>query len=173
MPLIVEDGSVVENANTYVTREEIIAFANTRNIELNLGSPADESRVDALAIAAMDYLETYRGRYKGTEVQPGIQPLSWPRKNVYIGNYLFPSNKVPTDIKSVQCWLSIYINRGVELMPVGNTSAFVKREKIGPIETEYSEAIELAAGTLPSMPQVDALLGPYLDGGFGLRTVRI
>lgn len=171
MALIVEDGSGVPGANSYVDRDFVMSFVAARGIDLDLGSPADPEKIDPMAISAMDYLATFRSRWKGEPVSED-QPLDWPRKCVVIGRHTFAANAIPIDIKSAQTWLIVYISRGIDLMPVGGTSAFVKREKVGPIETEYSETIARQTGLLPSMPQVDALLEPYLDGGFSLRTIR-
>jgi len=176
--LIIEDGSIVENANSYATVEQIITYAETRGVSLNSSSPLDETAIAAMAINAMDYLESLGPQYVGEPVEPGVQSLSWPRKNAYI--YMsyphapFPSDKIPRELIAAQCQLCIYISTGIVLMPTGNTSAFVKREKIGPIETEYSEIIAQSLGLLPRLPLVDALLRPLMrSDAFTLRSIRV
>lgn len=169
--LIIEDGSIVPNANSFVTIDEIITYATNRGVELDAGSPLDESKIAVMAIKAMDYLNSLD--WKGARVESD-QPLCWPRQRVYVDCERISDNVIPRDIKYAQCQLCIYISLGIDIMPVSGASAFVKREKVGPIETEYSEAIAMSMGALPTMPLVDSLLEDYLSGGgFSLRSVRV
>jgi hypothetical protein len=168
MALVVEDGSIVDGANSYNTRAEIIAYALARKVTL-----PDSIDTDADAINAMDYLLRYDARWKGELVSPGVQDLAWPRACVKIGSYDFPKTEIPAGLKSAQAQLAIYSSQGIVLLPVSGAEAFVKREKLGPIETEYSETIALNSGNTPDFPAVDALLAGLIDGGGRLRSVRI
>ena len=174
--LVIEDGSIVANANSYATYDEIVDYAEARGVTLAQGSPVDETMVVIQAINAMDYLEALKYRYIGERVSPSEQRLAWPRKNAYAeGCYLLPSDEIPADLVKAQCQLCIEISRGVSLLPTSNTSAFVVREKVGPLETEYSAAVQQAMGSLPVMPAVDALLQGLLNAatGINVRTARV
>lgn len=171
MALIIEDGSIVPNANSYATRAEIIAYAGLRGVLL-----ADDDATDVMAIKAMDYLEMFRDRYLGREVEPNVQPLAWPRDAVIIGYATFPNNEIPKRLKNAQCALVVEVSTGTNLIPTTGTAgeAFTTMEKIGPLQFEYSEAVELAAGLLPTMPLVNALLAPLLNGMSGpTRSYRV
>lgn len=171
--LIVEDGTGVADANSYVTTEELITYAELRGVTLDPSSPIDASKVAIMAINAMDYLNLYRRRWKGRKTD-GNQRLDWPRQCVYTDDIIaLPSNEIPQDIKDAQCQLCIQISRGITLLPSKSTDDFIIREKLGPMETQYSEAVRLAAGSLPTMPAVDNLLEAYLDGGYRLTSVRV
>jgi hypothetical protein len=172
--LVIEDGTGVEGANSYVSTDEIIAYASDRGFILVPGSPEnDPGKVAIQAINAMDYLNLYRYRWKGEKTE-GSNRLDWPRKYVYLNDIVaIPDNIIPQDIKDAQCRLCIEIANGIALLPSSGNDAFITREKIGPMETEYSEAVRLAAGSLPSMPAVDLLLDAYLNGGFSLKSVRV
>ena len=52
MALIIEDGSIVEDANSFTTDAEFVAYADARGYTL----PDTESVRDQLQIKAMDYL---------------------------------------------------------------------------------------------------------------------
>jgi len=173
--LIVEDGTIVPDANSYVSVDDIIKYAEARGVVLIPGSPIDPVKVAIMAINAMDYIEMFKYRWKGKRVNPSLQRLSWPREGVVIDGERWPSDKIPDELIAAQCQLCIQISRGVNLLPtVSADEAFITKEKVGPIETEYSEAVRLAASNLPVMPAVDALLAVLLDGALGrLRTVRI
>lgn len=168
MALVIEDGSIVVGANSYATRAVIIAYALARSIVL-----ADSAVTDGFAIDAMDYLLRYSRRWKGSQVEPGVQALDWPRECVRSGSYTFPSDAIPAALISAQSQLAMYRYQGISLLPVSGQTAFITREKIGPLETEFSEAVQLQSGLTPSLPAIDAILSGLLDGGGRLRSVRI
>lgn len=158
--LIIEDGSGVTNANSYVTVQEYRDYATPRGVVL----PVSDSEVETQLILAMDYLETQC--WKGVATYDG-QALAMPRDEIYIGGSLIASDHVPGKIKYAQMQLAIQVNNGVDLMPtVAGGSASVVREKVGPLETEY--ATSLTVGTQPYFKSISALLAPYLcNPGFG------
>lgn len=171
MALIVEDGSIVANANSYNSRADIIAYAAARGVVL-----ADDDTTDVLAIKAMDYLALSDNDWKGEPVSP-TQSLAWPRKGAIPtgSRTAFPDNAIPVQVKKAQCELAVIANSGVALIPTTSAeTAFVTREKVDVIETEYSEAIALKLmGSLPDMPSIDALLSPWLRAVGYLTTVRV
>ena len=77
--IIVEDGSVVAGANSYVTEAELTTYAADRGITLTAAT-------DVLLIKAMDYIESLS--FIGTKFSEG-QSLQWPRSNVYIDGFWF------------------------------------------------------------------------------------
>jgi hypothetical protein len=158
--LIVEDGSGVANANSYVSVAEYRAYATPRGVSL----PVSDSEVETQLILAMDYLEVQC--WRGIPSYDG-QSLALPRDEVYIGGSLIANDVIPGKIKFAQMQLALQVNNGVDLMPtVVGGSASVVREKVGPLETEY--ATSLTVGTQPYFRSINALLGPYLcSPGFG------
>lgn len=163
--LIIEDGSIVASANSYVTLEEARARALTRGVTLSV----DDTVLESQLLIAMDYLESFRNSYKGTKVS-STQALQWPRYNVKIDGFLIEATVIPNELKYAQIQLAIEQANGVELLP-NSTEAFIKREKVGPIETHYSEKFGSVA--IPFMSAVSALLDPLLrfEGTF-IKTIR-
>ena len=168
MALIVETGAGDDpTANSYVSRENAIAYAAERGVLI-----ADEDATDALAIQAMDYLSMQN--WAGVRTYP-LQPLDWPRKCVTPFGVL-PDDVVPAQIVKAQCALIMYASQGIELLPTkaAGSEKFVVSKKLGPIETTYSEAVALNASNSPSMPIVNVLLRPFLEGGAGpTRSYRV
>ena len=80
MALIIEDGSGVANANSYVTAAQWDAWATARGISHSHST----SKIEEFILTAMDYIEAqnFLGR-KATDAQP----LQWPRTEVYIDSY--------------------------------------------------------------------------------------
>lgn len=164
MPLVIENGSNVAGANSYATRTEIIAYAALRGVAI-----ADEAATDVLGIKAMDYIE--RQKYKGvpTYGAPGItQPLQFPRDEIeYEGEWL-DAEAIPPMLKNAQCEASMLISQGIDLEPNRAAEQQIKRDKTGPLETEYFEAAPYSATT----PNLDALLAPLIVGFSGLQVIR-
>ncbi len=165
MALTIEDGSNVANANSYRTRAQIIAYAVLRGVVI-----ADTAASDVFAIKAMDYIE--RQNFKGTPSYgvPGVdQALQFPREGIeYQGGY-FDADTIPALLGNAQCEAATLISQGIELEPNrATTSQSIKRDKTGPLETEYFAPEAMTATT----PQLDAYLKPLIVVGFGLSVIR-
>lgn len=162
MALIVEDGSIVDGANSYVTLAEIRAYCEARGLEL----PEEDAGVEVMAVQAFDYLEAMNG-WKGCPVQPN-QRTAWPRDGVVIGTYQLPSTEIPWQLKEAQCQAT-YEATVTDLMP--NPTAAIKREKVDVLETEYQDGASSTYGET-SFPKVDAKIKCLLDSGLGRIRVR-
>lgn len=163
MALIVEDGTGVANANSYVSRASYIAYAGARGVVV-----ADNEAADIDLINAMDYVEIqcYIGEPAGLE----DQALSFPRKGLIAGDtaedYTYT---IPSNITKAQMQLAIYSRNGIALLPARSADAPILEEKIGPITTKYG-----APSYAPDIPLAAALLAPLQcgQGGFRLKTYR-
>ncbi|MAQ09585.1 MAG: hypothetical protein CMQ11_07100 [Gammaproteobacteria bacterium] len=164
MALVVEDGTGLADATSFVSRADYIAFAAARGVTI-----ADEEAADVELVKAMDYLLTkcYRG-----DALNGSQSLPFPRRvENFDGTLAFPDDEVPAGMKRGQMFAALAVHDGINLSPVSAGGAAIKREKIGPIETEYETAMTYDA---PSLPAVRSAIAPYECGqGARLRTVRV
>ena len=169
MSLIIENGTIVTNANSYVTVAECRSYASARALTV----PALDVDLEALLISAIDYLESKRSQYQGTKTDPANQALQWPRTGVYIDCVEIGPNTIPKELKDAQCRLACEQASGVDIMPT-KTGPFVTEETVGPLTTKYDPS--QGTGTVPDMTAVDALLAPLLSQcgqSFTLRTVRV
>jgi hypothetical protein len=167
MALIVETGSVVANANTFVTRAELIAYAALRGVTVT-----DTEASDIPLVRAADYLLYRESEMKGARTSM-LQTLPYPRTGVEIGVYVVGSNEIPDALKRAQLQIAMEVLSGVDVLPTKQAAQFVTMKKLGPIETQYSEAVALQGQVLPLMPLVDAALAPLLAYGSGaLRAYR-
>ncbi len=162
MALIPEDGSNVADANSFVEAADIVAYAIARGVVIT------EDQATINGIKAMDYL--YSLCFNGDLVYDD-QIVPWPRKGVVEGDegddwvYTIPAN-----IIRAQLQLSLDAFNGIELLPSRPADAQIKREKIGPIETEYFGPASYA----PDIPFAASLLQPFLCvGSFRLKTYRV
>lgn len=151
MALIVEDGTIVDNANSYASLDTIKAYALNRGITLGT-----DSEIETQAFKAMDYIESKRNKFKGSK-QTQNQPLQFPRIDVVIDDFELPINTIPNELTCVECQLIIEQKNGIDIMPTQDEAA-VTSEKIGPMQTDY--AVNPGNYLSPFMPIVDGLLAP-------------
>jgi len=155
--MIVEDGTIVNDANSYVTVSYADSFHNDRANSSWTGTDAVK---EAALIKATDYIEqVYEGRWVGYLVD-NDQPLSWPRTynvngSVYVDYDI--SGDIPKRLKQAVCILALESLSG-ELNPVLDRA--VKREKVDVIEVEYMDG----ASDGKRRPAITGLLRPYLKG---------
>ena len=102
MTIIVEDGSNIAEANSYVSVAEFTAFLSSRNLEVTDGTE------ESLLILANDVLE--QQSYKGNKTTTG-QALSFPRTRIADteGNE-YSDDAIPLAIKQAQLWLAYYLD---------------------------------------------------------------
>lgn len=134
MALIIEDGTIVANADSYITVIEYNAWADARFGATRTTRPADDTEAEALIYRAMDYFEaqSFQG-YTSIETQP----LQWPRVGVYIDGYYVESTAIPKEVKTSLYELAYSEEQGnSDLAPVGQK---VKREKADVVEIEYAD----------------------------------
>lgn len=161
MALIVETGSIVADANTFVTRAELIAYAGLRGVVV-----ADVDASDIPLVRAADYLLYRESGMMGARTSM-LQTLPYPRTGVEIGVYIVGNNEIPETLKRAQMQIALEVLSGVDIMPTKQATAFQTRRKLGPLETEFSEAVALQGFVFPLMPLVGAALAPLLVNGSG------
>lgn len=165
MALVIEDGTIVAGANSYIDVPAAKAFAEARGVDLG----TDDAVIEQRLLGAMDYLESLS--YKGVRTDPDEQLLAWPRTGVTFDGRAFGPNTIPPQLKSAQAQLVIELTNGVVIFASsgassGSTEKFVKKEKVDVIETEYATPKEVGEEFLAvaEMPAVSALLRGLLKG---------
>ncbi|PRC92671.1 DnaT-like ssDNA-binding protein [Solimicrobium silvestre] len=160
MTIIVEDGTGVTGAESYVTVAFCTAYHAARNNTAWAAIANDTLREGYLRLATDYMVQAYRGKWKG--LRAGItQALDWPRRSVVLDDlalyYAVPYTIVPTEVMNACCILALKASAG-DLAP--DLDRATASEIVGPITTTYF------AGS----PQhtryrsVDLLLKPYIDG---------
>ena len=92
MAIVVEDGTVVPTANSYITIAEFKSWADDRGI-----SYGTDDAISSQLYRATDYFESLS--FKGVKHTEG-QPLQWPRDDVYIDGYSVESDEIPKEVKT-------------------------------------------------------------------------
>lgn len=151
--VIVEDGTVVANANSYISVADATTyFTNRPNTDWTAAS-ADEKA--AALIKATDYMvQKYRLKWRGIRVNFD-QVLDWPRAGVITEDfyspetaprptiftglaYEYPTNVVPLEVKNACCELAARSLASSDPLNADlSRGGAVKREKVGTLEVEY------------------------------------
>jgi hypothetical protein len=159
--LIIEDGSVVANANSFVTDDEYKAYAKLKGYSI----PATQPDREANLANAYDYLNfTYEQQLQGSRVTPQTQTGIMPRNYIYAYGALVANDSIPQDFKNAQMLASFSINDGVDTNAVKD-SANLAGFSVG--NGAYSETYQSGSSTptLAQMPAVSRVLKPYTNAG--------
>jgi len=166
--LIVEDGSSVEDANTYLTVEE--ATKMLWQLGYDFGE-ATETEIEQYLIRSAFYLESFDGQYKGQKTDSN-QGLAWPRACAsYYGGHCassspqFASNEIPKNIKRAQALGAYYESIGTSLQCVSDGKKIASEEVVSAVKVSYFET-GATEGTKIFEP-INNLLSPLLSGSSG------
>jgi hypothetical protein len=96
-----------------------------------------------------------------------------PPANPIVGN-----NEIPGPVKVAQSYLAMLSQTGFELNPAiagggptAKNAQFVKGQRLGPIQRDFSEQVALSVNYIPFIPLVNRMLLPYLtDQGLGVTS---
>lgn len=182
MSLIVEDGSGIANAESYISVADATAYHAARGNAAWAALANDTLREQMLRKATGAMLQLYRSRWAGWRVS-ATQALDWPRAYVertdfanlssitpppnLLGAYYYPSNTVPADVQNACAELALRAISGDLLPDVGRVA---KREKVDVIEVEYADG----APAVTTFRAVELMLQPYLQkqGGSMIKVWR-
>lgn len=157
MALVVENGTGLATAESYVS----VASADTRHSNLgntNWTTLTTEQKEEALRRSTVYLEQAYRERWKGNR-HTVDQALSWPRNSVVVDGFVVvDSDVVPADVANACADVAFKAAAGD--LNADITRAVI-REKVGPLETEYSAHSPQSV----RYRSIDMLLAPYLTGG--------
>lgn len=136
MALIIEDGSIVPNANSWVNTDDYAAYA--AGLGYDVGTEAEQEI--ALRQAAI-FIGSFEGRLKGALVERD-QPLCFPREGLVLDGFAWADNEIPRQVKL--CQMAVAIDSqvfGIDPYnpPLSDAAAPVRRVRIeGAVEREFA-----------------------------------
>lgn len=161
---IVEDGTVVENANALVSVTEADQYFAMRQVT-EWGNLLLEEKQAAI-VKATDYLSTvYSNSFQGVIVSQA-QLLPFPRKLMVIDDYTVSDETVPLNVRKAVLELALRSLEGSLQEDLGER---VKREKVDVLETEYFES----GSQQKRYPQVYNLIKRYLNKGSSANNIGL
>ena len=132
MTIIVEDGSVVEGANSYNSLEQADEYFSVRNV--TSWADMDQAAKEAALIYGAEALDASR-IWNGTPVT-NSQSLAWPRFGVVdSAGRLIPSNVIPVNIMHSQLELALMHNENALNVVVRESG--IKKIQAGRLVKEF------------------------------------
>jgi len=163
--LIVEDGTGVANANTYIDETYLTAYAEDRGFAI----PSTAEEQQQFILLGMDYLSWFTEDFQG-ERTDSDNALPWPRKNVVLDQADIPSDQIPEQLKKALAQLVIEQQKRTLLFPKPRTSSvegLVTEKKVGPLTKKFAFTGEgIASPVAPiKIMSVAVFLDRLLQGG--------
>lgn len=127
----------------------------------------DGDRLAALVRGSQAVDSLYESRFTGRRTDGYDQPLSWPRSEAITVN----GEAIADDALPLALTYAAYEAAALELSEPGSLTPVivaartVKREKVGPLETEYAvvdTSDDMVAAARPVLTKLDGLLYPLL-----------
>lgn len=161
------------SANSFADLAEFTTYMEGRLNSSAFDDASTDSQNRALVEATRDL------NYRPWLGRPATdtQALAWPRYNVIdpdsSSHSEYSSTVVPDRVKNATCELAFqYLKAGTTDVAALDDTLNIKRDKIGPLETEYFEPGERAKG-LARYPSVTRYLrGLVAGGGIAGKAVR-
>jgi len=146
MALVVEDGTGLANADSYLSEADATSYITTRlratNADRVAWEAATSTEAEVALRAATVWLDTtFRERWKGVRINETMS-LAWPRYNVTDEDgYALDTDAVPQVVKNACAEMAA---RAIseDLFTDETTPGAIKRtmDKVGPLETEVEYA---------------------------------
>jgi len=150
MALVVEDGTLVTGADSYITLAEFKAWADKRGI-----SYGTDEAVTQQIYRAMDYIESLD--FIGQKSDEN-QSLQWPRDRVIIDGYYIDSDEMPAELK-----VAVYESVKAEIDGDSRMTASDRRtisEKVDSIQVTYASNADVKRSIPAVMKALRKLINP-------------
>lgn len=166
MAIVVEDGTGLENSNSYVSVEDANAYFSTRAVTEWLTKALKDK--EAALIKATDYIDQRWGPKLQGYPLTRDQALEFPRLGCY-DRYGYLAEGVPMDIAKAACEYAL-ITFDQSLGPANpTTSKEIKKKKVvvGPITTETEYVGSNSQTDTIKYPVADSYVKQFGRGGNG------
>jgi len=134
MPLIVEDGSVVANADSFLSLVDARSLSANYGLEL----PADDTEAEIVLRQGYLNLLTYEARLQGSRIsaeQTGI----YPRSGVLNNCFPVDSDVIPQEVKLGQLYASDAFTKGTSDNTVNTGEKLSGFKVVGVYEETYQD----------------------------------
>ena len=157
MPLVIEDGTQVPNADSYITLADARTYAANYGLVLN----TDDTVAEVQLRQAYSWITTYYERrltgYRVGTVQTGALPRN-SMYNVNTQDYI-ANNAIPVDFQQAQVQIAAGVESGVDLNQIKTDQDLKSFEVVGVYKEEYQDGTSTI--TRPQFSSVSDKLYPY------------
>lgn len=134
MALIVEDGTGLANADSYVSLVNARLFATDYGISL----PVDDTEAEIALRQGAQYVDLSEPRFTGERLSDD-QALAWPRVDSYKCNGIdIPSDEVPSEAWKAQVYAAQTYGLGTDVRS-NYDGKEISSEKVASIKVDYFE----------------------------------
>ena len=162
MSLTVEDGSLPDAANSYVSVSDTRIFAAERGLTLPAAGAPGDAAIEVLLIKAMDYIEALRAEFQGSKLS-AAQVLQWPRSGVSVDGFAVATTAIPDVLPKAQAQLACDAYTLGTLAPIGDGRVVIEERVEGAVDVKYADHGD--SNPQPQLTAARALLAPLLVGG--------
>lgn len=161
--LIVEDGSGVDGANSYVTLDEANTYHTQQGNGAWFGYSPDDLMLAALIRGAGYINATYRGRWPGRPTYGRDQFMDWPRTGVVdIAGNEVADDEIPREVKQAQMEAALReLSTPGSTLPDYTPTDRVLAERVGPLSVQYADVVG-ADAQMPVFRAIDNILSSLI-----------
>lgn len=166
--LIVEDGSIVAGADSYVSLADARALADNYGWVL----PTDDTEAEAALRNGAVYVGLQEPQMCGTRVSPQ-QSLAYPRQNVTLYGFPVASDSIPSQIIQAQIIAATEYGKGTDVRASSDGRATSVERVEGAVTVQYFN--NGATGATTTITAAMDALRPLLCGmnnGFSFNVYR-
>lgn len=160
MALIVETGSIVTGADSYVS----LADARVMAAALGLTLPVADADAEVALRKGRLYVDGYEPQFSGQRVTQA-QPLAWPRQSAVLHGYYWPSDAIPPALIDAQVMAASAIAGGANPWAVDDGKAVASEAVEGAVSISYHYNGKTCASV--RLTQADQALQPLLANSYG------
>jgi len=121
--IVVEDGSIVTGANSYISRADYISWAASIGVTIASDTTADEE-----LIKAASFIDQHEPNLQGTRTNRD-NPMAFPRWGVFVNGWNWNSDEVPRQVILAQQAYALDIHNGIDLWNKGANANLIASEK--------------------------------------------
>ena len=163
MALIIEDGTGVADADSFITLADARTAATRYGLELSTDDTTAEAQLVQSYFFLVDNYESRMTGYVSNYSQTGLFPRTACYKNQ---DYLIDSDVIPAEVIRAQVYCASGINSGADVTKV-NTDGVITSFNVQGV---YSETLkDSTVTTLPQFNMVSRMLNCFSRGGMIYR----
>lgn len=133
MPLIIEDGTVVAGADSFIS----LADARTLADKYGWSLPVDDAEAEQALRNGAQYVDLQESRYSGSRVSID-QALSWPRigaSNTF--GFDIPDDEIPSQVICGQVAAAIEYGSGTDVRASSDGKNVASEEVVGAVKQSF------------------------------------
>lgn len=169
MALIVEDGTIVTGADSYISLIDAKALAAKYGWVL----PDDDASAEAALRNGANYIGLQEDMLCGTRVS-AAQSLSYPRKGVKLYGYPVAEDVIPQQVITAQIAAAVEYGKGTDVRASSDGRITTHEEVVGAVVVEYANNGVTGATTTitAAMDALKPLICGGGNNGFEFRVTR-